>query len=70
MTANEELKGQLKQKIEKEIPRTKYLVPGTEYCTDNAVMAAITALSHLIRKTKNWKKIIANANLRIDELRP
>ena len=70
VTANEELKRQLKQKIEKEIPRTKYFVPGTEYCTDNAVMTAITAFSHLIRKTKNWKKIIANANLRIDELRP
>ncbi len=67
VAANEELKRQLKQKIEKEIPRTKYLVPGTEYCTDNAVMTAITAFSHLIRKTKNWKKMIANANLRIDE---
>jgi len=67
VAANEELKRQLKQKIEKEIPRTKYLVPGTEYCTDNAVMTATAAFSHLIRKTKNWKKIIANANLRIDE---
>jgi len=67
VAANEELKRQLKQKIEKEIPHTKYLVPGTEYCTDNAVMTAITAFSHLTRKTKNWKKIIANANLRIDE---
>ncbi len=67
VAANEELKRQLKQKIEKEIPRTKYLVPGTEYCTDNAVMTATAAFSHLIRKTKNWKKMIANANLRIDE---
>jgi len=67
VAANEELKGQLKQKIEKEIPRTKYLVPGTEYCTDNAVMTAITAFFHSTRKTKNWKKVIANANLRIDE---
>ncbi len=67
VASNEELKRQLKQKIKKEIPRTEYLVPDTEYCTDNAVMTAITAFSHLIRKTKNWKKIIANANLRIDE---
>ncbi len=93
VAANEELKRQLKQKIEKEIPRTKYLVPDAGYCTDNAVMAAITAYFQWLReKTKTphrspeaeqvrygvnaarygagWKKMIANANLRIDELQP
>jgi len=79
VAANEELKGQLKQKIEKEIPRTKYLVPSIGYCTDNAVMTAITAYFQWLKeKTKTphqskarygagWKKMIANANLRIDK---
>jgi len=64
VAANEELKKQLKEKIEKELPNIKYLVPDPIFCTDNAVMVAITAYFH--RKEKfNLQQIKADANLRV-----
>ena len=41
------------------------LVPKPTLCTDNAVMTAITAYFHKTQ-TRNWQKIKAEANLRID----
>ncbi|MFH1462405.1 MAG: tRNA (adenosine(37)-N6)-threonylcarbamoyltransferase complex transferase subunit TsaD [bacterium] len=64
--ANQELRKQLKEKLEKEMPKAKYLVPDKKYCTDNAAMIAATAYYHLPEQTKEWKNIKANANLRID----
>lgn len=64
VSANQELRKQLKEKIEKEIPNTKYLIPNTKYSTDNALMIAITGYFHKT-KTKDWKKLKAKANLRI-----
>jgi len=64
VAANEELRRQFKEKIEREIPNTKYLIPNIEYCTDNAVMVAMAAYFNRSKKT-NWKKISANANLKI-----
>jgi len=43
----------------------KVIYPSAGYCTDNAVMTAITAFFHQGRKTKNWKTIKVNANLKI-----
>jgi len=65
VAANEELRRQFKEKIQKEILNTKYLIPDTEYCTDNAVMVAVTACFNQGKATTNWQKIKANANLKI-----
>jgi len=69
VTANSELRKQFKEKIEREMPniKIKYFIPNQEYSTDNAVMTALTASFYLKRKTKNWKKIAADANLKIDK---
>ncbi len=64
VVANEELRGQFQSKIEKELPNTKYLKPNTEFCTDNAVMAAISAYFHKKEKI-DLQQIKANANLKI-----
>ncbi|MFH1036714.1 MAG: tRNA (adenosine(37)-N6)-threonylcarbamoyltransferase complex transferase subunit TsaD [Patescibacteria group bacterium] len=71
VAANAELKKQFKEKIQREIPYSKFYIPDSQFCTDNAVMTATAAYFQWLRKkTKGWKKMIANANLRIDELRP
>ena len=62
VAANEELRKQFKEKIKKEIPDTRYLIPDTKYCTDNAAMIGVVAFFH----QKDIKKDIeAKANLRI-----
>lgn len=63
VSANEELRKQLKTKVEKEIINAKFFVPDLKYCTDNAAMIGIVAFF----KKKRWKIIKANANLRIDK---
>ncbi len=65
VVANDELRKQLKERIEKEMPNTKYLIPDTKYCTDNAAMIAITAYFHQKEAIKDWQKIKVDANLRI-----
>jgi tRNA A37 threonylcarbamoyltransferase TsaD len=42
------------------------LVPAKNFCTDNAAMVAIAGYFKWYKK-KVWKKIKANANLKIDE---
>jgi N6-L-threonylcarbamoyladenine synthase len=66
VTANKELRKQLTEKIKKEIPKVKYLIPEPKYSTDNAAMTGLTAYFSWLKKKKTWKKIEANANLRID----
>ena len=56
VTANQELRKQIS------FPLT--LIPQAKFCTDNAVMTAVTAYFHL-KEAENWKKIKANANLKI-----
>ncbi len=66
VTANKELRKQLGEKIKKEMPKTKRLIPNTQLCTDNAVMAGITGYFNRMKgKAKSWQKIRAEANLRI-----
>ncbi len=68
--ANNELRRQFQEKIKKEIPQTNLYFPNIKLCTDNALMIAVTAYFHWIKK-KNQKfftasqKIKADANLRI-----
>jgi N6-L-threonylcarbamoyladenine synthase len=65
VSANEELRKQLKEKIKKFLPNVDYLIPDRKYSTDNAVMAAIAGYYNLKNKTKDYNKIEAEANLRI-----
>lgn len=66
VTANEELRKQFKFRSSKS--KVNFFVSPKKFCTDNAVMIAATAyFCWLKNKAKRWKKIKANANLRIDE---
>lgn len=65
VVANKELRKQFKIKIEKELSNIRYLMPDIQYCTDNAVMVAITAYFHKKEENNSWKKIEVNANLKI-----
>jgi N6-L-threonylcarbamoyladenine synthase len=65
VTANKELRKQIKEKIKKQIPNVKYYIPNTKYSTDNAAMIGITGYFNRKKASKNWRKIQVNANLRI-----
>jgi N6-L-threonylcarbamoyladenine synthase len=64
VAANDELRRQFREKIKKELPHTKYLIPGIKFCTDNAVMVGVTAYSHYLKgERRDWEEIITDANL-------
>ncbi len=66
VAANYELRKQFKEKIKKELPNTKYILPDSKYCTDNAVMTAISGYYHQREaEKKNLEDIEAKANLRL-----
>ena len=66
VAANEELRKQLREKIEKELPGTQYQIPSIGLSTDNAAMIAAAAY---FRKDKaslsRWKTLKAEAGLKI-----
>ena len=65
VAANKELREQLKQKIEKELP-TNFTVPDLEYCGDNAVMIAIAGYyRYLNGELSDWRALKADANFSI-----
>ena len=63
VAANSELRKQFGERIKKEIPDIKYLIPDAKYCTDNGAMIAIA--THFNQKNNSWEKTEVNANLRI-----
>ena len=66
VSANKELRKQLAQKIQKDIPNTKYLIPDSALSTDNALMIAVTGYFHRAKKIA-WQKLSVNANLRVGD---
>ena len=64
VSANQELRKQLQEKISKEIPNTNYLIPDTALSTDNALMIAVAGYFNN-HKEVDWQKIEVDANLRI-----
>ncbi|HEC91698.1 MAG TPA: hypothetical protein ENI51_01675 [Candidatus Atribacteria bacterium] len=66
VTANSQLQRQLIKKAKKDLPMCEIYIPLPRYCTDNAVMTAITAYFHKKEK-RSWQKIKADANLRLDQ---
>ncbi|MFZ2975324.1 MAG: tRNA (adenosine(37)-N6)-threonylcarbamoyltransferase complex transferase subunit TsaD [Candidatus Moraniibacteriota bacterium] len=72
VSANAELRKQLGEAIEIDLPNTTYCIPETKYSIDNAAMIAIAAsfrykLKKDTRKLKNnWKNLETNANLKLN----
>ncbi len=62
VAANEELRKQFKTRSSNS--KISFFVPPKKFCTDNAVMIALTGYLHWLKK-KKWPKIKAEANLRI-----
>ena len=54
VTANAELKRQFEEKVKKEIPDSKFYIPDSKFCTDNAAMVATATYFHQKEATKNW----------------
>ncbi len=68
VAANTELRKQLELKTENLKPHTQFLVPSRKLCTDNGAMIAIAGYFKYQQRDKDsWKKINADANLRLGE---
>jgi len=65
VAANNELRKQFIENCKLKIENCRFLVPPKNLCTDNAVMTAIAGYFNLNKKTKNWRKIKANANIKL-----
>jgi len=65
VTANKELRKQFNKKIKKDLPDVEIFLPDFKFCTDNAAMTALNSFFRL-REKKNWQKIKARADSRID----
>ena len=63
--ANNELRKQFRNRLKKELPKINYIVPSNKYCTDNAVMTAVTAYYNQGKAKRNLTDIEARANLRL-----
>jgi len=66
VAANSELRKQFNYKLKTINYKLNFLVPPKNFCTDNAVMIAITGFYNwLLEKTQEWQDIEVKANLRI-----
>jgi N6-L-threonylcarbamoyladenine synthase len=70
VSANQRLREKFKETLEgKKVNNIKFLAPLLEYTTDNAIMIALAGffqyLNHSDKKFWDWKKIEAEANLRL-----
>ncbi|MBZ9578050.1 tRNA (adenosine(37)-N6)-threonylcarbamoyltransferase complex transferase subunit TsaD [Patescibacteria group bacterium] len=66
VSANKELRKQFQRRIQKEKLSFRFQVPSFKFCTDNAVMIGIAGYFNWLKgKGKPWKKIKADANLKI-----
>jgi N6-L-threonylcarbamoyladenine synthase len=71
VSANNELRKQLGDKIKKELKNISYIIPDIPYSVDNAAMIAIAGyFRHQAEKKKeklltNWKTVEADANLKL-----
>jgi len=69
VSANQELRAQLGEAVEKNMPNIKYKIPATRYSLDNATMIAVAGyFQYKLAKNKkkfenNWKNLEAAAGL-------
>ena len=68
VAANQELRQQLGEAIEKSLQATSYQLPPAELATDNAAMIAAAGYMHFVRgERSDWKTLEADANKIIAE---
>jgi len=66
VAANQELRRQMSQAIKKELPNSKFYIPDSKLCTDNAAMIATAAFYRTqVGQKQDWSQIQAQANLRL-----
>jgi N6-L-threonylcarbamoyladenine synthase len=68
VSANKRLKEKFQERLKEEKLNIKLLVPRLEYATDNAIMIALAGFFQYIKHGKkflSWKRIKADANLRL-----
>lgn len=66
VSANKELRAQLKQAVKKQIPNSNFYLPNPKYSTDNATMIAVAGFYKTKRKNfTTWQKIKTNCNLEL-----
>jgi N6-L-threonylcarbamoyladenine synthase len=65
VSANEELRHQFKSNLEHPTSNIKLLIPPKELCTDNGLMVAVAGYFNKEKATKDFDKIVAEANLKI-----
>ena len=66
VSANKELRKQLGNTLQKEMPLVDYVIPDAKLSTDNGLMIAIAGYFNRKKKV-SWQKLKANANLRISK---
>ena len=72
VAANNELRKQLRDKLQETRDKVNFLVPPKNLCTDNAAMISVAGYFGAKRRpdeyrNESWKNIKADANLRIDQ---
>jgi N6-L-threonylcarbamoyladenine synthase len=66
VSANTELRAQLKKAITKQLPNVKLFVPDLKYTTDNATVIAVAGYYKAKRKEFTpWSKIKTDCNLEL-----
>ncbi len=64
VAANKQLRHQLGEAINSQIPNTKYLIPELQFCTDNAVMIAIAGYYRKLKKQFTpWQTLDVDPNV-------
>lgn len=63
VSANKRLRERFVDEMKNELPNTKYQIPDTKYCTDNAAMVAAAGYFHAIKKDFTpWHKLKVDPN--------
>ena len=63
VTANQELRAQMQEKMKKELPDLRFTIPDLRYTTDNAAMIAAAGYFHALKKEFTpWDQILVDCN--------
>ena len=66
VSANKELRKQMKNKVKQELPKITFKVPDLEYTTDNAAMIATAGyFKAKNKKFTSWQKLQVDCNLKL-----
>jgi N6-L-threonylcarbamoyladenine synthase len=63
VSANKRLRERFVEAMENNLPNTKYQIPDTKYCTDNAAMVAAAGYFYAVKKDfTDWRKLKVDPN--------